>query len=100
MSETTEQAGPLFKNQEAAEKAYLKERGKRDKLETFYKNLTTTPFLDGSVQAQNNRGEWVPAIPLPMFVGWKHKCSCGLKFRTLEQYQGHYALVHILGLGK
>lgn len=49
-----------------------------------------------SVTAQNRRGEYVPAIPLP-FIGLRKKCSCGAKFWTYKGYQGHYAYEHILG---
>lgn len=44
---------------------------------------------------QNQRGEWVPAIPLPMF-GLRKECGCGAKFWTMEGYRGHYALRHVL----
>jgi hypothetical protein len=49
------------------------------------------------VSAQNSRGEWVPSIPLP-FYGLRKGCSCGRKFWTMDGYQGHYALCHILYL--
>lgn len=49
------------------------------------------------VSTQNKRGEWVPAIPLPLY-GLRKRCECGRKFWTAEGYQGHYAVVHILGL--
>lgn len=51
---------------------------------------------DRSVSAQNRRGEWVPAIPLP-FLGFHKRCICGAKFWTMKGYQGHYALEHVLG---
>ena len=52
-----------------------------------------------TTQAQNERGEWVPAIPLP-FYGLRKRCTaCGDKFWTTEGYRGHYALVHALALG-
>lgn len=60
---------------------------------------------DRSVGTQNRRGEWVPSIPLPLFVGildtrlMRHRCSCGQTFWTMRGYEGHYALEHILGLG-
>jgi len=44
---------------------------------------------------QNERGEWVPAIPLP-FYGLRKRCTCGRSFWTEEGYRGHYALAHIL----
>lgn len=46
-------------------------------------------------QTQNSRGEWVPAIPLPVY-GLRKQCSCGRKFWTADGYRGHYALRHIL----
>lgn len=46
----------------------------------------------------NDRGEWVPAIPLPLYGLRKH-CRCGRKFWTTDGYRGHYALAHILHLG-
>lgn len=48
-------------------------------------------------QTQNDRGEWVPAIPLPLY-GVRKECTCGRKFWTMGGYRGHYALVHILHL--
>jgi hypothetical protein len=57
--------------------------------------LTGKPLDTTAVQAQNSRGEWVPAIPLPFF-GMRKRCECGRKFWTLDGYRGHYALVHIL----
>ena len=52
-------------------------------------------------QTQNERGEWVPAIPLPLYVGFLHRkcrCDCGQTFRSGQRYREHYALRHILGL--
>lgn len=54
-----------------------------------------------SVQAQNRRGDWVPGIPEPLFVGFglrRCRCDCRRTFRNRETYRGHYALVHILAL--
>jgi hypothetical protein len=48
-------------------------------------------------QVQNERGQWVPAVPLPFF-GLRKRCSCGRKFWTMDGYRGHYALCHILSL--
>jgi hypothetical protein len=48
--------------------------------------------------ARNLRGEWVPAIPLPLYVLLRKRCRCGRKFWTMEGYQGHYALCHVLAL--
>lgn len=50
-----------------------------------------------TVMQQNTAGEWVPAIPLPLFVRFGRKrCDCGRAFWTLEGYRGHYALAHVL----
>ena len=60
--------------------------------------LAGKPLDTTSVQAENKRGEWVPAIPLPLFTfGHRHRCECGQSFWTLSGYRGHYALAHILG---
>ena len=48
-------------------------------------------------QVQNERGQWVPAIPLP-YHGLRHRCDCGRKFWTMDGYRSHYALRHILSL--
>ena len=59
------------------------------------------PYLQAWSQAvdtaQNARGEWVPAIPLPLFV-WphRHRCECGRSSWTMSGYRGHYAESHIL----
>lgn len=54
-------------------------------------------WQESGTQAQNDRGEWVPAIPLPLYV-WphRHRCKCGGGFWTESGYRGHYALAHIL----
>lgn len=49
------------------------------------------------IQTQNADGAWVPAVPLP-YYGLRKRCSCGRRFWTMEGYQGHYALAHILKL--
>lgn len=49
-------------------------------------------------QVQNKRGEWVPAIPVPLFE-WLHLRRCGecrKAYFTMAGYRGHYALEHIL----
>lgn len=57
-----------------------------------------------NVSCQNKYGEWVPAIPLPYYVGWglrKAECTTCKElpvFKNLTEYRGHYALVHIMGL--
>lgn len=62
----------------------------------------------GGPLMQNGRGEWVPAIPTPEYVGWmgRPKCTytsavlgsmpCGKKFWTPKEYEQHYALEHIV----
>lgn len=54
-------------------------------------------YYDKTNQVKNNRGEYVPAIPLP-YYGLKKKCECGETFWTEIRYEEHYALKHILGL--
>lgn len=49
------------------------------------------------ITRQNDVGEWVPDIPLPLYGLRKH-CTCGRKFWTAASYRGHYALAHILHL--
>ena len=54
-----------------------------------------------TVTAQNDRGQWVPAIPEPLFVGFrlrKCRCDCGDLRPNRQSYREHYALAHILGL--
>jgi hypothetical protein len=56
---------------------------------------------DPNVLTQNNRGEWVPSIPLPYYIGRWGKCrcaSCPRVFKKYEDHKAHYALVHILAL--
>jgi hypothetical protein len=50
------------------------------------------------VSTKNEEGQWVPAIPLPLYGARKH-CHCGRRFWTIAGYRGHYALRHILKLG-
>jgi hypothetical protein len=56
-----------------------------------------TGLYDSTDQTTNDRGQWVPAIPFPLFV-WphRHRCECGRWFWTMGGYRGHYALTHIL----
>lgn len=54
-----------------------------------------TPAATDRVMTQNDLGEWVPAIPLPLY-GLRKRCECGRKFWTTGGYRGHYALTHIL----
>lgn len=48
-----------------------------------------------TTSTRNARGEWVPAIPLPLY-GLRKKCRCGAKFWTEQRYREHYALHHII----
>lgn len=57
--------------------------------------LAGPPVARESAQTQNARGEWVPVIPLPLLYFWK-QCSCRKRFRTMERYEEHYALHHIV----
>lgn len=51
------------------------------------------------IQAQNSRGQWVPAIPLPYFAAFhRRRCECGQSFWTTRGYHGHYAYAHVLGM--
>lgn len=45
---------------------------------------------------KNLMGEWVPAIPEPLFDLLRKRCPCGERFVTRRGYRGHYALAHIL----
>lgn len=53
------------------------------------------------IQTQNKDGDWVQAIPEPLYImlGLKKECiMCMRDFWTNEGYRGHYALKHILRL--
>lgn len=43
-------------------------------------------------------GEWVPAIPLPMYVGLgplrRCRCYCGKKFKHEQAYRDHWVYAH------
>lgn len=49
-------------------------------------------------RVKNCRGEWVPAIPLPLYGRFRRWCKCGAWFWTEHGYLGHYAYAHILGM--
>jgi hypothetical protein len=59
-----------------------------------------------TTSAQNVRGEWVPAIPLPFYGSRFVACECGRKFwsvfyrtdKMTKRYCEHYAYAHILGM--
>lgn len=55
--------------------------------------------LATDTQVRNAWGEWVPAIPLPLFVRFGRKrCRCRRTFWTTDGYRGHYAYAHVLGM--
>lgn len=55
----------------------------------------TTPATAAAVTTENERGECVPAIPLPLF-GLKKQCGCGKSFWKQRNYEAHYAHEHIV----
>lgn len=66
----------------------------RSRLAYARRALETSNAQD-RVMTENRRGEWVPAIPLPLY-GLRKQCFCKRRFWTIEGYRGHYALSHIL----
>lgn len=51
------------------------------------------------VEIQNNLGEWVPVVPLPLDqAAGMHQCLCGTWRFGKMRYQEHYAYAHILGM--
>lgn len=67
------------------------------------KRLASVLPATGEIMVQNRYGHYVPAIPEPFWVGWrlrKARCDCGATFRGKAAYEGHYALVHVLHLGR
>ena len=53
----------------------------------------------GEISVKNKRGQWVPAVPEPYHLLFRKQCGiCRQRFWTEAGYNGHYALVHILGL--
>lgn len=54
--------------------------------------------MKGEVHAQNTRGQWVPAITLPLYTRFGVQCGCGTWFLRVRRYREHYAFVHILGM--
>lgn len=76
-------------------------------IKTNSDTVTTTPLsmkkdYDQNSQCQNKYGEWVPAIPEAFWSLFYAECQCGKRFygfdRVDENYRGHFALKHILGL--
>lgn len=54
-----------------------------------------------AIQTRNQEGNWVPAIPEPLYNFLTKECTTceeRRRFYTLEGYRAHYALVHILKL--
>ncbi len=52
-----------------------------------------------NTSTQNARGQWVPAIPLPLYLPLhRYRCDCKRAFWTVGGYRGHYALVHVMGM--
>lgn len=49
-----------------------------------------------STLALNSHGQWVPAIPLPLYLTVRKQCRCGARYWTTAGYEGHYALAHIV----
>lgn len=53
-----------------------------------------------TVSQTNDRGQWVPAIPLPHFLAFgRCECECGKRFASKLRYREHYAIAHVMGLG-
>jgi hypothetical protein len=51
------------------------------------------------VQVLNTKGEWVPAVPLPIFLWFgRCQCHCGVKRKNRVSYMEHFAYAHILGM--
>lgn len=51
------------------------------------------------VEVKNDRGEWVPAIPTPIFLAFgRVQCHCGKKRRNKLSYMEHFSYSHILGM--
>ena len=51
------------------------------------------------VEIQNDKGVWVPIVPMPArsFLGVK-TCLCGKNRTGNKRYQEHYAYAHIMGM--
>lgn len=65
--------------------------------------LRPPPRLPAPTAVQNNRGDWVPAIPLPRRHLVVYRCThrrCKAMFFNAKGYMGHYALAHILHLDR
>lgn len=59
---------------------------------------------DPTLNAQNKYGEWAPAISEPLWTGFLLRraqcwtCKDRPTFKSRDEYRGHFALKHILGL--
>lgn len=50
-----------------------------------------------NISTQNDAGQWVPAIPLPLYLAFgRCRCSCGVTRWGMRRYREHYALAHIV----
>ena len=58
--------------------------------QAHYRHVLQRPMF------QNNKGEWVPAIPEPYYHFIRLECECKKKFWTREAYNGHYTYRHII----
>lgn len=51
-----------------------------------------------SDQVQNEAGQWVPAIPEPLWVwrwfSWRPSC-CGIRFPDMDGYRAHWLDEHV-----
>ncbi|HEU0226455.1 MAG TPA: hypothetical protein VFQ86_01855 [Arachidicoccus soli] len=51
----------------------------------------------GNVATENARGEWVPYVPVPYYLGLgRVRCKCGRVFWSKQRYAEHYSYWHIL----
>ena len=50
-----------------------------------------------SLEQKTSDGRWVPAIPEPLWVGWRLRkpSCCEIKFKTLADYEKHYRAEHL-----
>ncbi len=53
-----------------------------------------------TIERQTSDGRWVPAIPEPLWVGWRLNTPscCGIRFRGKTKqadYEAHYEATHI-----
>lgn len=83
-----------YSNPEAAQESII-----QDVLGAYVEERSETE--DGSFDrrpiTQNDKGEWVPAIPLPKVTRFSnYRCTCRKKaFWTLEEYKQHWVYEHV-----